>query len=72
MKSGTTMLSYNLYTTLQHATIWGDGSGTTAINSNTNASQSTVTTHTIYGLIPAGQDVPAGNYSDAITITVSF
>jgi spore coat protein U-like protein len=72
MKSGASVLTYNLYTTLQHATVWGDGTGSTATISNNPASLSTITTHTIYGLIPAGQDVPAGNYSDTITITVSF
>jgi spore coat protein U-like protein len=33
----------------------------------------TAQTQTIYGLVPAGQNVPStSSYSDAVTITVSF
>ncbi len=72
MKNGTSTLQYNLYTTLQNATVWGDASGSTAIISNTPANFSATTTHTIYGLIPPGQDVSAGNYADSVIITITF
>ena len=72
MKSGASVLQYNLYTTLQHATVWGDASGSTATLSNNPASFQASTTHTIYALIPPGQDVSAGSYSDSVTITISF
>jgi len=73
MRSGSNQLQYNLYTSNAYATVWGDHSGSTVTISNTNAKGGGVgPTHTIYGLIPAGQDAAVGSYTDSITITISF
>lgn len=66
---GADTLQYNLYTTSAHTNVWGNGTGgtSTIVGNGTNSS-----TRTIYGRIPAGQDVSAGSYTDTITITISF
>ncbi|MDE2346275.1 MAG: spore coat protein U domain-containing protein, partial [Gammaproteobacteria bacterium] len=77
-------LQYNLYTTAQLVTVWGDGSGGTQtvaqqitgacqyqffnIGFNCSGSQS----NTVYGAVPAMQNVVAGAYADNITVTVTF
>jgi spore coat protein U-like protein len=68
MKNGTNILNYNLFSNATHLTIWGDGSSGTSTISATSASA----TFTVYGRIPARQNVRAGSYSDVITVTVTF
>jgi len=71
MKSvtGTTNLSYQLYSDSARAVIWGNTSGTdTVTGSGTGVAQP----HTVYGSVPAAQSVPAGDYSDTITVTVYY
>ena len=72
-------LSYNLYTTLAHTTVWGDGSAGTATVSGSftvpsGSGNSGSQVQTVYGLIGAPQNVRPGNYSTAtsITVTVSY
>lgn len=69
------LLDYNLYTDSLHSNVWNStctagnncGSGTGAGPGAGNAQ-----TYTVYGQIAAGQNVPAGSYSDTITVTVNF
>jgi len=77
MKSGANTLGYNLYTSNAYSTVWGDGSGSTSTVSGNmtvwffvpNAS----TTTTVYGRVPASQDVAvANNYQDNVTVTVTY
>ena len=68
MLSGSQQLSYNLFTDPQRLTIWGDGSSGTA----TVSASGTGASYTVYGMIPARQNVPAGTYSDTITVTVTY
>lgn len=63
-------LAYNLYLDPTRLTIWGDGSAGTGIFNGTGTGASVGTT--VYGRIPAKQNVPVGNYMDTITITVTF
>jgi spore coat protein U-like protein len=74
MSSGANQLNYNLYREASHTTIWGDGTGGTSIFTDNTliAVLGTSIDHTIYGRIPAGQYVPAGGYTDTITVTVEF
>jgi spore coat protein U-like protein len=68
MASGGNFLPYGLYSDSTHTTVWND---TTSLVTNASASGIlTPNTHTVYGRIPAGQDVPAGSYSDSVTSTV--
>lgn len=68
MLNGTHELNYNLYTTSQDLTIWGDGTSGTVTTNGTGGG----TSYTVYGLIPALQNVPVGSYSDTVTVTVTF
>lgn len=71
MANGTNTLTYNLYTTASLTSVWGDSTGGTvdqslAYHGNTSA------LYSVYGQIPALQNVNPGSYTDTITITVSF
>jgi spore coat protein U-like protein len=70
MTSGTNILGYNLFLDPTRLTIWGDGSAGTGTASGVGTGTSTDTP--VYGRIPAGQNVSVGNYSDVLTVTVTF
>lgn len=68
---GSDRLSYNFYTTAGAGAVWGDGTGGTVTQSaRVNRGKPWVVT--IYGFVPAGQDVSAGSYSDTLTVTINF
>jgi spore coat protein U-like protein len=71
MVSGANRLSYNLYLDAAHTQVWGDPNPSQygPIRIPFLFSQTTVT---IYGQIPAGQDVPAGSYADTVTVTLNY
>lgn len=68
MTSGRYQLDYNLYTDSAHTIVWGDGTAGTSTVSATG----TGATYTVYGLVPALQNVAVGDYSDTITVTVTY
>lgn len=76
--TGTDTLNYNLYTDNAHANVWKDSStcnnpATPGTNCDGGSgSGNTAESYTVYGQIPSGQNVPAGSYSDTITVTVTF
>jgi len=74
MRSGTNSLSYNLYTSAAHTSVWGDGTGGTSLVSANPflIVGSDNVNYTVYGRIPAGQDRAAGTYTDSITVTVTY
>lgn len=72
MQSGANHLDYNLYLNAGLTTIWGDGTGGTSIYGPAIATNKTKVTVTIFGQLPAGQDVPKGAYKDTITATLNF
>lgn len=65
-------LNYNLYLDAARTTIWGDGTAGTQIYSDRNPPNNRNVTVTIYGRIPAGQDVSAGAYTNTVTATINF
>lgn len=67
--SGAGVLNYNMYMDAAGINVWGDGSGGTS-NRVVNVTKESPFNAKIYGKIPAGQNIPAGSYSDAITVTV--
>jgi len=69
MTSGSNQLSYNLFTDATRTVVWGDGSGGSG---RLNSAGTTGGTHTVYGRIPARQNVPAGSYSDSLIVRVEF
>ena len=69
------LLSYNLYVDPARSTIWGDGSGTSAVITGLIAFPlpSAITRLVdFYGRIPARQNVRPQSYQDTIVITVNF
>jgi spore coat protein U domain-containing protein, fimbrial subunit CupE1/2/3/6 len=75
MTSGAGSLAYNLYTTSARVVVWGDGFGGSATQTLTGGNVSSgIRRHTasVYGRIPAGQNVGVGSYGDTITLTVTF
>lgn len=65
MRSGANSLSYDLYSDAARLARWGeDASAVSASGGKADL--------TVYGRIPARQNIPAGAYSDVVTITVSF
>jgi spore coat protein U-like protein len=76
MLKGTDVLNYNLYTTNGYASVWGDGTATTATLGGTGAGLSAASefTHTVYGKLPnaGNEDAPVGNYADSIQVTVEY
>lgn len=74
MASGANRLNYNLYTAATRLTVWGDGSAGTSFVSNTITLLllGVTVNHTVYGRVPALQNVAVGSYSDNITVTLTF
>lgn len=68
MTGGADLLRYNLFTGPQRITVWGDGSGGSATVQATMQSQD----FTIYGTIPARQNVAAGAYADTVVVTITY
>jgi spore coat protein U-like protein len=64
--SGTQALPYNVYLDPARTVIWGDGTGGTSVFAPPKGNAQT----TIYGRIPAGQDVVPGMYTDDLVVTV--
>jgi spore coat protein U-like protein len=76
MFSGSNALSYNLYWSTAYAQVMGDGSGGsyagTAGPFTVLAGGSVPVTGTMYGRIPAQQDVAPGSYVDTLLVTVTY
>ncbi len=67
--TATTLLSYELYSDTTRTAIWG-ARGTTTVEQS--ALTGGALNYTVYGRIPASQYVPAANYADTVTVTVTY
>jgi spore coat protein U-like protein len=72
MVSGANRLNYNLYLDAAHTQIWGDPNPNSYSQFYWGAGGNPNVTLTVYGLIPALQDVATGSYTDSVTATVNF
>jgi spore coat protein U-like protein len=77
MTNGIGTLNYYLYRDSARTQIWGDGTGgsqtqTTASCTLRNKQPTCSLPLTIYGRIPAGQNVPPGYYPDTLILTITF
>ena len=72
MRRGSETLNYNLYLDSTRSTIWGDGTGGTQTYSRANPPIFRNVNVSVFGRIPAGQDVSAGTYSATVTATIFF
>lgn len=68
-----TPLAYNLYTSDTYQTVWGnDGRGDSYSLLASVGGTSRTMSYTVYGLIPAGQYVAAGLYTNTIVVSVVY
>jgi spore coat protein U-like protein len=72
MSKGAEVLGYNLYRDAARSTIWGDGTSGTATYFRANPPNNSNVNLTVYGRVPAGQDVSAGSFSDTVTAVINF
>ena len=71
LTGGAYTLAYNLYADALRSLVWGDGSGGTTTVSGAFALPGAID-HTVYGRVPAQQNVGAGAYADTLTVTLNF
>jgi spore coat protein U-like protein len=72
LRKGGEVLSYNLYRNAARTQIWGNGTGGTSVYTQSNPPNNQNVNVTVYGRIPALQDVSAGNYSDTVSAVINF
>jgi spore coat protein U-like protein len=72
LRKGSEILQYNLYRNAARTTIWGNGTGGTSVYTDANPPNNSNVTLTVYGRIPAQQDVSAGNYTDTVSAVINF
>ena len=70
LSSGANSLIYNLYTAANRAFVWGDATIGSASVSGSGTGEPI--NHVVYGRTPPHQNVPAGSYSDTISIMINF
>ena len=70
LSSGAYSLNYNLYTAADRVFGWGDASSGSASVSGSGAGAPV--NHVVYARTPPNQNVPAGGYSDTISIMINF
>lgn len=66
---GTETLGYSLYQTADRLVVLGNTLGVDVIS---GVGTGLAVSHTVFGKIPAGQNVPGGNYVDTVTATINF
>jgi spore coat protein U-like protein len=69
LSGGGATLNYGLFTETSHTTNWDDIGGTTTHSGTGDGSAQAIT---VYGRIPAGQNVRTGLYEDTITVTMDY
>ena len=70
IRTGSTdLLAYNLYTDAGRTLTWGDGTGGTSTVTQ-KVFKNTPLNVTIFGRIPASQNVYVGSYGETVTVTI--
>jgi spore coat protein U-like protein len=73
MSNGSDSLQYELYSNSAGGTVWSNaGAGLVTWPVFGPIGAGAGTPHTVFGRIPAGQDVSIGSYTDVVTATVNF
>ncbi len=76
LRSGANVLNYNIYRDASHTQVWGDGTNSTVRLSDQSDfvwfQTSQTDNYTLYGRIPALQDVRTGNYADTVVVQITF
>jgi spore coat protein U-like protein len=64
-------LNYNLFTDSSMSVVWGDGTqGTLTVSNKVHKNRPWVAT--LYGRIPARQDVSVGTYRETVSVTITW
>jgi len=63
-------LSYEIYQDSSRSTLWANSGG--GLFTPAAAPSRAARSYTAYGRVPAGQDTPAGSFTDSVTATVNF
>lgn len=66
---GTSSMSYSLFRNSGRTLNWGNTVGTDTLSGTGTGSAQSVT---VYGRVPASQNLPAGSYEDTIIATITF
>ena len=66
---GASSMGYSLYRNSGRTLNWGNTVGTDTVSGTGSGSAQSVT---VYGRVPASQDLPAGSYQDTIIATITF
>ena len=71
MASGSDFMNYSLFKDAALTQAWGTGiaGGTTSAY---NAATKNVTAVTVFGMVPAAQDVTVGAYADVVVATINY
>src|SRR5436190_21487916 len=69
MVSGANVLNYQLHSDSARSTNWGNTTGTDTV---TGTGTGVAVNHTVYGQVPAAQNIPAGIYADTITVRIYY
>ncbi|UXH79559.1 Csu type fimbrial protein [Roseateles amylovorans] len=69
MKSGANSLPYQLYLDAGRTQVWGDGNSSGVFTGTGTGSQQMLT---VYGRLPSLNGIPPGNYSDTVTLTITY
>ncbi len=69
MSDGAQTLTYSLYRDAARTLVWGETAG---VDTVAGAGSGAVQTLTVYGRAPGGQNAPAGDYEDTVTVTVNY
>jgi spore coat protein U-like protein len=75
MGSGANTLQYNLFTTAALTSVFGDGTGGTQTIAGTGLGVAAANSVQVFGQVPdsaTNQAAVAGNYTDTITVTVTY
>jgi spore coat protein U-like protein len=67
------LLSYGLFRDVSRSSVWGFSPGIDTVNQTLSVPNkgSASTTFTVYGRLPAQQNVSAGSYGDTVQLTLS-
>lgn len=69
MKKGSDLLGYTLYQNAGRTTLWGNTQNT---DTRTGTGTGSAATVDVFARVPMHQTAPVGNYSDTITVTVTW
>lgn len=72
LSNGRWRLAYDLFLDAARTLVWGDGSAGTARFGPVVPPENEEVSATVHGLIPGGQNVGVGSYTDTVVVTLTF